>query len=128
MNAQRQEVVPANSPFTPAPSGLLQRKCACDNHMAAGGERKESRKNCLDLQRGAADRSEVFEVPPIVHEVLRSPGRPLDAVTRAFMEWRFGHHFSLVRVHADARAAKSAQAVNAMAYTVGRDVVFGVGR
>jgi hypothetical protein len=29
--------------------------------------------------------------PPIVHEVLRAPGQPLDAATRAFMEPRFGH-------------------------------------
>ena len=43
------------------------------------------------------------------------------------MESRFGHDFSRVRVHTDARATDSALAVNAQAYTVGRDVVFGVG-
>ena len=63
--------------------------------------------------------------PPIVHETLSSPGQPLEAGTRAFMEFRFGHDFSQVRVHSDSKAAASAQAVNAMAYTVGRDVVFG---
>jgi len=67
-------------------------------------------------------------VPPIVHEVLRSPGQPLDAATRAFMEPRLGHNFSQVRVHTDTRAAESAAAVNALAYTVGRDVVFGAGQ
>ena len=41
----------------------------------------------------------VHEVPPIVHEVLRSPGQPLDAATRAFMEPRFGHDFSGVRTY-----------------------------
>src|SRR5207245_97025 len=65
------------------------------------------------------------QAPPIVHEVLRAPGQPLDAATRAVMEPRFGHDFSRVRVHSDARAAQSARAVNALAYTVGRDVVFG---
>jgi len=65
--------------------------------------------------------------PPIVHDVLRSPGRPLESSTRQFMESRFGHDFSQVRVHADGKAAASAQAVNARAYTVGRDVVFGPG-
>jgi hypothetical protein len=59
-----------------------------------------------------------------VHDVLRSPGQPLDTATRAFMEPHFGHDFGEVRVHADARAAESARAVNALAYTVGRDVVF----
>src|SRR5271157_4589128 len=64
-------------------------------------------------------------IPPIVDEVLRSPGQPLDAGTRAFMEPRFGHDFSKVRVHTDAKAAESAQAVQAHAYTVGSDMVFG---
>jgi hypothetical protein len=67
-------------------------------------------------------------VPPIVYEVLRSPGQPLDAATRAFFEPRFGYDFSGVRVHTDAKAAESARAVNARAYTVGRDVVFGAGQ
>jgi len=63
-----------------------------------------------------------------VHNVLRSPGQPLDAATRAYMEPRFGHDFGNVRVHADALAARSAQAVNALAYTVGQDMVFAAGR
>src|SRR5205085_1631913 len=67
-------------------------------------------------------------VPPIVHDVLRSTGQPLDAETRRFMESRFQHDFSGVRVHTDAHAAESARAVDASAYTVGRDVVFGAGR
>jgi hypothetical protein len=41
------------------------------------------------------------------------------------MEPKFGHDFSAVRVHTDSRAAESARAMNALAYTVGRDVVFG---
>jgi hypothetical protein len=65
------------------------------------------------------------EVRPIVSEVLRSPGHPLDTATRDFMEPRFGHDFSRVRMHTDARAAESARAVGALAYTVGQDVVFG---
>ncbi|HEU4456312.1 MAG TPA: DUF4157 domain-containing protein, partial [Longimicrobium sp.] len=63
-----------------------------------------------------------------MHDVLRSPGRPLDDETRRCMEPRFGHSFADVRIHADARAARSAAAVSAHAYTVGRDVVFGAGR
>jgi hypothetical protein len=67
-------------------------------------------------------------VPAMVHEVLRSSGRPLDPAPRELMESRFGHDFSQVRVHTDAQAAESARAVNARAYTVGRDVVFGAGQ
>ncbi|MBP1468094.1 DUF4157 domain-containing protein [Candidatus Chloroploca sp. M-50] len=80
------------------------------------------------LQRRAASPSEATAVPPIVHDVLRSPGQPLDAATRTFMEPRFGQDFAQVRVHTDARAAASARAVNALAYTVGRNVVFGAGQ
>ena len=80
------------------------------------------------LLRRATRQAEPLEAPPIVHDVLRSPGRPLDPATRDFMEPRFGHDFSQVRVHTDAKAAQSARAVDALAYTVGRNVVFGVGR
>ncbi len=80
------------------------------------------------LQRDAAGSSDLAVAPPIVHDVLSSPGQPLDPATRSFMEPRFGHDFSCVRVHTDGRAAASARDVSANAYTVGRNVVFGAGR
>jgi hypothetical protein len=64
------------------------------------------------------------DVPPVVNEVLRSAGRPLDAVVRTFMEPRFGYDFSQVRVHTDRRAAESAESIHALAYTAGQDIVF----
>jgi hypothetical protein len=67
-------------------------------------------------------------VPAIVNSVLSSPGQPLDSGTGEFMKQRFGCDFSPLRVHADAQAAVSAQALHARAYTVGRDVVFGQGQ
>jgi hypothetical protein len=67
-------------------------------------------------------------VPPVVNETLESLGRPLDPDPRAFMESRFGHDLSRVRIHADATAAASARALNARAYTAGRDVVFAAGQ
>jgi hypothetical protein len=67
----------------------------------------------------------VAEAPPIVRDVLNSPGRSLDAATRAFFESRFGHDFGSVRVHADERAAESARSVDAQAYTVGSHIVLG---
>jgi outer membrane protein OmpA-like peptidoglycan-associated protein len=142
-------------------------------------ESSNGRKNWLALQRRAVSQSEPAGVPPIVREVLRSPGRSLDVTTRSFMESRFTHDFtrvrlhtepqvaslaigpandsyeqeankvvdsimqsvplqrglveprydfSQVRVHDDARAAESARAVNALAYTVGKDMVFGEGQ
>ena len=58
-------------------------------------------------------------------KALRGGGRPLPDATRAFFEPRFGHDFSRVRVHADARGAEAARAVNARAFTLGRDIAFG---
>ena len=114
------------SSFTPVRTGLLQRKCGgCGQHTIAGGSCSECEKQKGSLQRKATNGEAASEVPSIVHEVLRSPGRPLDAATRAFMEPRFGHDFSGVRVHTDEKAAESAQAVNSLAYTVGSDIVFG---
>jgi hypothetical protein len=66
--------------------------------------------------------------PSVVHEALRSPGEPLDAGTRALVERRLGHDFARVSIHTDARAAASADALNALAYTVGSDIVFGARR
>jgi hypothetical protein len=162
--------------------GILQRKCACGNQSAGGGECGECGKNKQFLQRRAthisepgdryeqeADRiadevmrmpeptaknqvgsekegvlqrkaiansviplqpssagqEQVFEVPPIVNEVLNSPGNQLDSSTRSFFNLRFGCDFSRVRVHTDVKAAESAGALNAQAYTVGSDIVFG---
>ncbi len=62
---------------------------------------------------------------PAVHEVLRSPGAPLDDTTLAQVGSRFNHDFSRVRVHTDRSAAEAARAVGAGAFTFGYDVVFG---
>lgn len=58
---------------------------------------------------------------------LRSPGQRLDAAARAFMEPRFGQDFSEVRIHTDSLAAQSARDLGAVAFTTGRDIVFGAG-
>jgi len=63
-----------------------------------------------------------------VHEVLASPGLPLETSTRQLMESRLNHDFSQVRVHTDARARDSARAVTSSAYTVGSDIVFAPGQ
>jgi len=108
--------------------GILQRQCACGQHAIGGKCDGCSEKRRVTLQHRPIGQSESDRVPPIVHEVLRSPGQPLDASTRAFMEPRFRHDFSEVRAHSDERAAESARAVSALAYTVGREIVFGAGQ
>jgi hypothetical protein len=102
----------------------LRRKCDCGQHTIGGGGCSECEKKNGTLQRKASSAETANDLPSIVHEVLGSPGQPLDATTRAFMEPRLAHDFSSVRVHTDSRAAESARAMKALAYTVGTDVVF----
>lgn len=114
--------------FTPVRCGVLQRTCACGGSAGFAKDCEGYSNQQLKLERRALGQAKASPVPPVVDEVLRSPGQPLDATTRAFMEPRFGHDFSRVRVHTDERAASSAEAVNALAYTVGNDIVFGAKR
>jgi len=112
--------------ITPTPSPLRQR--ACSNHE--GVHQNEDSADCRAgglLQRRRAESAEPREVPTIVHEVLRGPASPLEADTRRPLESQFHTDFSRVRVHTDVKAARSARAVGALAYTVGRDIVFGAG-
>jgi hypothetical protein len=89
------------------------------------------RRNCEDrdkLQRTSTGAPDERTAPTIVSDVVSLRGRSLDWATRAFMEPRFGRDFSGVHVHSDERAAQSARAVNARAYTVGQDIVFAPGQ
>ena len=101
---------------------MLRRKCSC------GGGEHECDECKSRLRRKSAGWNPGPDIaPPLVHDALRSHGEPLDAPTRHLMETRFGHDFGRVRVHTDAVADASARAVNALAYTVGGDVVFASG-
>jgi hypothetical protein len=95
-------------PPVPAASLRLQRKCACQ----AKGE------SCARCGGGRH----------AVDQVLRMSGAPLDADVLGFMQPRFGHDLSGVRIHTGALAERAAQTLEARAFTVGRDVVFGAGR
>ena len=178
-------IAPAKTTQTnnkPVNGSVLQRKtCSCGRPVSADGECAECRKKRLALQRRAVNRSGPASAPPIVHDVLHSPGKPLDTTTQQVMESHFSHDFSQVklhigssgpqtrltigrvndpfeqeadrvarnvsatsiaakkghnsgndfsdvRLHTDGQAARSARAVNAQAYTVGRHVVFGSGQ
>jgi hypothetical protein len=63
-----------------------------------------------------------------INRGLSSPGTGLDPTDRTFMEQRFGTDFGHVRVHSGAEASAAAVSVNANAFTVGHDVVFGTGK
>lgn len=97
----------------------------------AAAPRQTSRKRTTGQEQKKVQRQEVEtgrslgDAPAGVHEVLRSPGEALDMATRAYFEPRFGRDFGRVRVHSGVAAEQSAQAVNACAYTVGQNIVFG---
>jgi hypothetical protein len=104
----------------------LQRACKCGGSCLDCQNQEDTHKH-LQAKHVQANGSTKMSAPPIVQEVLGSSGQSLDSGSRAFMESRFGQDFSEVRVHTDAQAAQAAQAVQARAYTVGRDIVFGPG-
>jgi outer membrane protein OmpA-like peptidoglycan-associated protein len=72
-----------------------------------------------------AAQSTANPIPAIVHEVAQQPGKPLDDMTRHRFESRLVRDFSEVRIHTGEQASLAAGAIDAAAFTVGRDVVFG---
>lgn len=118
-----------------------QKACACGGTCSncSGGSEKDAEKLQTKSvggggQTGGAERASStgrpgeIPAPPLVNEVISSPGQSLDNQTRTFFESRIGYDFGQVRVHTDEKAARSAGMVNALAYTVGKDVVFGPGQ
>lgn len=134
MNLQSQFEPMSSTLVAPRPAKserVLRRSCDCGVHTGSGGECSSCQKKRSAVARtydGRQVRNQSASVPSIVPEVLNSPGAPLDQNTLAFMGTRLGHDFSHVRVHVDAKAAQSAEAVNATAYTVGHDLVFARGQ
>ena len=116
--------MPIDQPHPPRP-GLL-------NSLTSGENRKADQISRLQRTIGnqALQRSLLNKADPLstVEEALHSPGQPLDAATRLFMEPRIHADLSGVRIHTDGKAAESAEAVGALAYTVGSDVVFAADR
>jgi outer membrane protein OmpA-like peptidoglycan-associated protein len=95
----------------------VQRKCA-----ACEEEEKVQRK------KSGSEADTLATIRPLVREVLNTPGDTIDSAARKFLEPRFGNDFSHVRVHTDTKAEESARAVNALAYTVGHDIIFAEGQ
>ena len=125
----------------PAPSfpalnkgaSILQRKCECAGAPDCDCDttKKDKEKQTGGLHRAAAGPAGAQaprRAPAAVHEVLRSPGQPLDPATQAFFESRFGSDLGGVRIHTDSRAADSARAVQALGYTVGQHIAFARGQ
>jgi Domain of unknown function (DUF4157) len=109
------------------PEPQLQRTCPCGGGCPSCQNEQAAHEHLQTKPVQAKDGGEIA-APRIVNEVLHSPGQPLDPSTRVFMESRFGHDFSHVRVHSHAAAVAAANAVNARAFTVSNALVFGAGQ
>jgi hypothetical protein len=106
---------------------IIQRVCSeCEEELHRQ-PMEEDAEETLQPKEGPGRTPGVMPGAQVWANALRSGGQPLPRAVRAFFEPRFGHDFSQVRIHTDARAAESARAVNAAAYTVGRDMVFDAG-
>jgi hypothetical protein len=105
-----------------------------DRHHSAEAEAERAATSVTSHSRGSAPsitpqrESNGSAAPDGVQRVIDSGGQPLDGAVRSHMEQRFAHRFSDVRVHSDSAAASSANMLDASAYTVGKNIVFGGGR
>jgi len=110
------------------PAPAVQRACAPCSSGGPPCSKCESEQEKLVQRRVEPSTDSVQASVPdnFLHNL--GPGQPLDLSTRAFFEPRFGHDFGGVRVHTSPRAAESASVVNALAYTVGHEIVFGAGQ
>ncbi len=113
-------------PHSKRGAGSVQRACACGGKAEGEGECEECAK--ARLQRKAMDGPDSgraaghspahapAHAPPMVHDVLRSPGRALDAGVRAFMEPRFGHDFGSVRDYTPVKPGAPFRAIRKRAW------------
>ena len=109
----------------------LQRKCAeCEEEEIQRQPMEEEEEEAENLQAKEAAGQTPEVTPSMQAQIngLRDGGQPLPEPVRAFFEPRFKRDFSQVRLHTDERAAESARSINALAYTVGSDIVFNSGQ
>ena len=112
---QKKEIHRADRPFFKPAISAINRKCAaCDNEDKEL-QRKEKNEECSNSQEE--------ELQSYVSD-LNNSGAPLPDNARNFFEPRFGYDFSNVKIHSDTIAAKSAESINALAYTTGSHIVF----
>ncbi len=105
----------------------IQRACAdCEDELKGGVWRAPL---AISTQTAGHDAATAYADPAqeSVNSALQGGGRPLSKSVRDFFEPRFGREFDQVRIHTDERAANSARALSARAYTLGHDIVFGAG-
>jgi hypothetical protein len=97
-----------------SPNAIYRKCTTCDD------EEETIQRKALPSSSGIPS-----QIPAHVQHAISSGGRPLDRETRSFYESRFRYDFSGIRVHTDANAEQSAKAIKALAYTIGKNIVFG---
>ena len=122
-------VQPVQAEAAPAPQMKLHVSQPGDAHEREADQVAEQVMRAPDTDVAAPESERTTPTPASTSGaqamVPGGQGQPLDTATRAYMEPRFGHDFSQVRVHNDEQAAEAASTVSARAYTVGGDIVFG---
>ena len=126
--------------------GNIQRKFLASEAEAEAGGIAERVMRMPELKNGEGSESHGFkpatpvqgtvsntaiqnaEVQRTINDALHSEGQPLDQKTCTFMEPRFNHDFSQVRVHVGSNSARSASSISAKAYIAGRNIVFSSGQ
>jgi hypothetical protein len=109
--------MPANvsSATSVSPGAAIQRRCVeCEEETKSNVQRKE----------GSAEAPQITPSVSAGITALKGGGSPLPASAREFFEPRFGADFSSVRVHTGSQAAETANAINARAFTIGRNIAF----
>jgi hypothetical protein len=106
-----------------APTPELSVAAAPAGHDTYG----EGKADLLQRKATAAVGTEATSATGLALNAAAKEGAPLTAELRAYFEPRFGHDLSHVRLHVGDGAAEGAWAVQAKAYTVGSDIVFGTG-
>ena len=112
---QSKSIPRSNSFFQPLNISTIQRKCAhCEQEEKEKLQRKEENQNPTETNS---------EFENYV-DGLNNGGTSLPPDSKSFFESRIGYDFSNVKIHTDSVAAKSAQSINALAYTSGNNIVF----
>lgn len=110
------------------PDPTIQRKCAACGTKGEPCQRCQAEQGQIIQRKVGAPFNSIPSADSVSSISHLAPGRPLAPSTRAFFEPRFGADFGRVRIHTDPKATESAQAVNALAYTLGNNVVFNAGQ
>ncbi len=119
----------ARRTVSPVRPTSIQRLCSeCEEEVQRQPMEEEEEEEVLQTKTATGSVPTVSTNFESDINAIKSGGQSLPKSVQTYFESRFGYDFSQIRIHTDARAAKSAQAINAKAYTVGQDIVFGAGQ